>query len=79
MFDARIYKEAFSAVRAPGDTIERVYMNDRRRKARSAEDASHRGDTCAAVYPERFRDRLRGHACPQDRGGRSDDRAECRE
>lgn len=35
MFDARIYKEAFSAVRAPGDTIERVYMNDRRRKARA--------------------------------------------
>ena len=35
MFDAKLYKEAFSAVRAPGDTIERVYMNDRRRKAKA--------------------------------------------
>lgn len=35
MFDAKLYKEAFSAVCAPEDTIERVYMNDRRRKAKA--------------------------------------------
>ena len=35
MFDAKLYKEAFSAVRAPENTIERVYINDRRRKAKA--------------------------------------------
>ena len=35
MFDAKLYRETFSAVRAPEDMIERVYMNDRRRNARA--------------------------------------------
>ena len=35
MFDAKLYKETFSAVRAPEDTIERVYMKSRRGRGKT--------------------------------------------
>ena len=35
MFDEKLYKETFSAVRAPEDTIERVYMKSRQRQGRA--------------------------------------------